>query len=110
MGGFSSFGTGSKGSSISHENTDNKKSFSSSPLKQVISLLEELDESRQIVARKEQELEKAKQDMVNATQKVQTKLENLDPSTRDLIKGMLGQIDGKENDSLTQGETKGKAR
>ena len=48
--------------------------------------------------------------MVNATQKVQTRLENLDPSTRDLIKGMLGQIDGKENDSLTQGETKGKAR
>lgn len=111
MGGFRSSGIGSKGSSISHSDSSvNRKSSAYSPLKQVISLLEELDESRQTVARKEQELEKAKLDMVNATQKVQTKLENLDPSTRDLIKGMLGQIDGKENDSLTQGETKGKAR
>ena len=34
---------------------NNRKSSAYSPLKQVISLLEELDESRQTVARKEQE-------------------------------------------------------
>lgn len=109
MGGFSSFGTGSKGSSISHENTDNKKSFSSSPLKQVISLLEELDESRQIVARKEQELENAKQNMDNITQKVMAKLASLEPSTKGLLKGILGQIDG-ETVSLIKKETEGKSK
>ena len=59
---------------------------------------------------KEHELEQAKQIMTTVTEKFQTKLESLDPSTRDLIKGMLGQIDGKENDTLTQEETTGKAR
>ena len=110
MGGFRSSGIGSKGSSVSHENNVNRQTSAYSPLKQVISLLEELDESRQVVTRKEQELEQAKQSMATVTQKFQTKLESLDPSTRDLIKGMLGQIDEKENDSLTQGKTKGEAR
>ncbi len=109
MGGFRSPGIGSKGSSVSRESTTNRQTSAYSPLKQVISLLEELDESRQIVVKKEKELEEAKQDMANATQKVQTKLVSLDPSTRDLIKGMLGQIDGKTT-SLTQEEAKGKSR
>lgn len=111
MGGFRSSGIGSKGSSISYSDSSvNRQSSAYSPLKQVISLLEELDESRQTVARKEHELEQAKQIMATDTKKFQTKLESLDPSTRDLIKGMLGQIDGKENDSLTQEKTTGKAR
>lgn len=111
MGNIRYISAGSKGSSISHSDSSvNRQSSTLSPLKQVISLLEELDESRQTVVRKEQELEQAKQSMATATQKFQAKLESLDSSTRDLIKGMLGQIDGKENDSLTQEETKGKVR
>ncbi len=109
MGGFRSSGIGSKGSSVSYESSSNRQTSAYSPLKQVISLLEDLDQSRQAVARKEQELERAKQEMASATQKVQTKLESLDPSTRDLIRGMLGQIDGK-TDSFTDEETKGRAR
>ena len=47
--------------------------------------------------------------LITPTQKVQTKLESLDPSTRELIRGMLGQIDGK-TDSFTDEETKGRTR
>lgn len=109
MGSYRSSGIGSKGSSVSYESSYNRQNSAYSPLKQVIALLEDSDASRQEVARKEQELEKAKQNMVSATQKVQTKLESLDPSTRELIRGMLGQIDGK-TDSFTDEETKGRTR
>lgn len=99
MGGFRSSGLGSKGSVSKTE----REIPVSTPLRQVISTLEELDRSRQQVAKKEQELEKARQDMATNAQRVQTVLENLDPSTRDMVKGLLGQIDSKE-------ETKGKSR
>ena len=108
MGGFTSRVSGSKGSSVSYESSMNRQTSAYSPLKQVISLLEDLDAKRQFVSRKEQELQDARQEMVSVTQKVQTTLESLDPSTRELVRGLLGQIDGKEHESLTQEEIKGK--
>lgn len=110
MGGFRTPGIGSKGSVSYSDSSVNKQSSTSLPLKQTISLLQDLDESRQLVARKEQELLQAKQNMATVTKRIQTNLESLDKSTRDLITLMLGQIDGKENESLTQEETKGKDR
>lgn len=102
MGSYTSSGIGSKGNSASYESGVNKKTSAYSPLKQVISLLEELDQSRQKVAIKEQELSQAKQELILATSKVQTKLSGLDPSTRELIKDILGQVDGKTSNSFTQ--------
>ncbi len=103
MGSYTSFGSGSKESSIRYESTGSTYS----PLRQVVDLLEELDASKAEVARKERELEIAKNNMNSVTSKVQTKLGNLDPNTIELVRGMLNQIDGKTNSFMDE-ETKGR--
>ncbi len=62
-----------------------------SPMKRVISLLEELDRNRLIVAKKEQELEEAKRDMYEVEKRVKSELAGLDPTTMDLFRGILSQ-------------------
>lgn len=107
MGSYSSSGMGSKGVSYS---SSNRRSSSNSPLKQLISMLEELEQSRQTVEMKERELEEAKRDMEVVAKKVKTRLDNMDPTTKDLIRDMLDLVDGKIDDNLTQGNLRGRNR
>lgn len=77
----------------------------SAPIRQVISMLEDLDEKRQKVSEAETRLDKARNDLNNSQVKLQQKIESLDPNTRDLIRGILTQLD---QDTKTNDQTKGR--
>lgn len=88
----------------------NRQSSAYLPLKQVISLLEKLDECRLEIAEEERVLERKKQDLARITQEVLIKLEELTPSAREFILGMLNQSDGLIAKGSTQEKNPGKTR
>lgn len=77
----------------------------STPIRQVISMLEDLDEKRQRVSEAELKLDSARKELTDSQAKLQQKIVSLDPKTRDLIKGILGLLDSEEK---TDDHTKGK--
>ena len=102
MGSVSSYSYSGKGSSKSESRIHQV----SAPIGQVISMLKDLDEKRQKVSEAETRLDKARNDLNNSQFKLQQKLESLDPNTRDLIRGILGQLDP---DTKTDVQTKGRS-
>lgn len=89
MGSVSSYSYSGKGSSKS----ESRIRQVSAPIRQVISMLEDLDVKRQKVSEAETRLSIAKNDLNNSQAKLQQKLESLDPNTRDFIRGVLGLLD-----------------
>ena len=89
MGSVSSYSYSGKGSSKSESRIHQV----SAPIRQVISMLEDLDVKRQKVSEAETRLSIARNDLNNSQAKLQQKLESLDPNTRDFIRGVLGLLD-----------------
>lgn len=77
----------------------------SDPIRQVRSILEELDKKRQIVLEAELRLSNAKNDLRESEIKFQQKMESLTPETRDMIRSLLGLLDPDEKINVN---TKGK--
>ena len=100
---YSSYsGKGSTTTSTSRSTSSTRKNVretkSKSSMLEMLKLLEEVERCREVVTKKQNDLDSAKEDLEKAEQKVTAQIDKLDPETKNRLRKMMGVLEEKDEE------------